>query len=469
MSRYTQIKKLDSPQALREYLGELGIALPVAERPDPAGALADAVTVTDGSAGELTIANRFAVLPMEGWDGTTDGAPTDLVRRRWARFGDGGCGLVWGEATAVHPAGRANPNQLVLDDRNAEAIADLRTLLDPDQIVGVQLTHSGRWCRPVADPAPRPAQPHPVLDARQHLGGGEMMTDDELDELVEHYVAAAVRVADAGFDFVDVKCCHGYLLHELLGARNRPGRYGGDFEGRTRFFRTVVERIRAERPGLAVAVRLSAFDFVPFRRGADGVGEPEPTDGVPVPFGGTPDGQSVDLDEPNRFLELVAELGIGLVSTTAGSPYTNPHIQRPAYFPPSDGYQPPEDPLVGVARQIAATAELRAAHPSLTFVGSGYSYLQDYLPHVAEAVVAAGGTDLVGLGRMILSYPDLAADVLGGRPMRRRAVCRTFSDCTTAPRGGLVSGCYPLDDFYNEMPERIELAAIKRRLREQQR
>ncbi|MGB8858579.1 MAG: hypothetical protein WCC60_04955, partial [Ilumatobacteraceae bacterium] len=142
-----------------------------------------------------------------------------------------------------------------------------------------------------------------------------------------------------------------------------------------------------------------------------------------------------------------------------------PHAQRPAFFPPSDGYLPPEDPLVGVARQVTATAELARYAPEMVVIGSGYSYLQEWFPHVAQAVVAAGQASMVGLGRMALSYPDLPHDVLAGRPMRRQLLCRTFSDCTTAPRAGLVSGCYPLDAFYKDRPERVQLAAVKRRTR----
>ena len=157
---------------------------------------------------------------------------------------------------------------------------------------------------------------------------------------------------------------------------------------------------------------------------------------------------------------------MSLICVTAGSPYYTPHVQRPAFFPPSDGYAPPEDPLVGVARLLRAAAEIKAARPGLTVVGSGYSYLQEWLPAVAQAMVAAGGVDAVGLGRMVLSYPDLPADVLAGRPLNRRLLCRTFSDCTTAPRSGLVSGCYPLDDFYKERPERADLAHAKRAARD---
>ncbi len=455
------MKKLTSGEALQAHLEGLGVSIPVDAEVDPGGPLAEPVEVRDGSAGVLRSANRFAVLPMEGWDATTDGRPTDLVRRRWHRFAASGCGVVWGEATAVRPDGRANPNQLVLDAGTVDDIAALRGVLRPGQVAGLQLTHSGRYSRPEGEPAPRTAYEHPLLDGRTGAGAAEVLSDDELDELAERYVEAAVLARQAGFDFVDVKHCHGYLLHELLSAHDRPGRYGGDLRGRTTFLRTVVAGIRARVPDLAVAVRLSVFDLVPHVAGEGGVGVPEGRGSYRYAFGGDGSGLGVDLREAHELLDLVEELGIGLVSTTAGSPYYTPHVQRPAYFPPSDGYQPPEDPLVGVARQLAATAELAQRHPALTIVGSGYSYLQEWLPAVGQAVVRTGGASMVGLGRMVLSYPELAADVLAGRPLQGRLVCRTFSDCTTAPRNGLVSGCFPIDPFYKDHPQRVALTRAK--------
>jgi 2,4-dienoyl-CoA reductase-like NADH-dependent reductase (Old Yellow Enzyme family) len=459
--RWTQVKKLDTVDAFREHCATLGIEIPIDGEVDPAGVLAESVTIVDGTATALTVLNRFAVLPMEGWDGTTDGRPTDLVRRRWQRFGSSGCGLVWGEATAVRADGRANPNQLILDERTVDEIAGLRQLLDPAQVTGLQLTHSGRWSRPEGVPLPRTAYAHPLLDGRVGVDERAVFSDDELDELAEAYIAAAVLAQQAGFEFVDVKHCHGYLLHELLTGYDRDGRFGGDLQGRTEFLRIVVAGIRERAPGLAIAVRLSAFDMMPFTPGDGGVGRPESSEPYRFAFGGDGSGLGVDLAETHLLLDRFAGLGIGLVSTTAGSPYYNPHVQRPAYFPPSDGYQPPEDPLVGVARQLAATAELTAAHPELTIIGSGYSYVQDWLANVGQAVVAGGGATMVGLGRMILSYPELAADVLAGRTLERSLICRTFSDCTTAPRNGLVSGCFPLDPFYKQHPQRVELTRAK--------
>jgi 2,4-dienoyl-CoA reductase-like NADH-dependent reductase (Old Yellow Enzyme family) len=265
---------------------------------------------------------------------------------------------------------------------------------------------------------------------------------------------------------VDIKHCHGYLGHEFLSAVDRPGRYGGSFENRTRFLREVVAGIRRDAPGLRIGVRLSAFDMLPFRPGPNARGVPEECAGpYPYAFGGDAHHPlAPDLREAVAFLQLLQDLDVRLVCLSAGSPYYNPHIQRPALFPPSDGYQPPEDPLVGVARQIAVTAELKARFPQLAIVGSAYSYLQEWLPHVAQHTVRAGRADFVGLGRMILAYPELPADVLAGRPLRLKSLCRTFSDCTSGPRNGLVSGCFPLDPFYKAHPQHDLLKAAKQRV-----
>ena len=302
------------------------------------------------------------------------------------------------------------------------------------------------------------------MDAKQGIeDDSKLLTDDDLDQLVDDFVAAAVLADKAGFAFVDIKHCHGYLGHELLSGYDRDGKYGGSFENRSRFLRNIVSGIRSAAPRMQFGVRISIFDFVPYKPGDDRIGIPDPLGNPALAFGGDGSGQGIDLSEPSRFMSLLEELGIQLACTTAGSPYYNPHIQRPAYFPPSDGYQPPEDPLVGVTRQIRATAELKKMHPNLIFVGSGYTYLQDWLAGVAQAVVRSGMVDSVGLGRMVLSYPELPADVIEGKPYARKKICRTFSDCTTAPRNGIVSGCYPLDPFYKSMPERKQLQELKKR------
>jgi 2,4-dienoyl-CoA reductase-like NADH-dependent reductase (Old Yellow Enzyme family) len=471
---WVRVATLRTPDAFRRHLQAGGIPLTF---DDALASPSDSPCARPLEADGLRAGNRFCVLPMEGWDGTADGRPTELTRRRWRNFGLSGAKLVWGgEAAAVRHDGRANPCQLVIGPSTWESLARLREDLvrahegsfgkgaASDLVIGLQLTHSGRYCRPNAWDRPEPlaAFAHPVLD-RRFPGAVRVLTDDELDRLAEDFVRAAVLAGRAGFHFVDVKHCHGYLGHELLAAHDRPGRHGGSLENRTRFLRTVVDGIRAEASGLRIGVRFSAFDTVPFRKGDSGAGEAEMgEEGYTSAFGLLRDeGLDEALAEARGLLQVLRGLGIRWVCVTGGSPYYNPHVQRPALFPPSDGYLPPEDPLAGVARQLRATALLKAGFPDLVVVGSAYSYLQEWLPNVAQRVVREGGADFVGLGRMILAYPEMPADVLAGRPLQRKRICRTFSDCTTAPRNALPSGCYPLDPFYAARPEAARLKAIK--------
>ena len=437
--------------------------------------------------GPFKIGNRIAVQPMEGWDATRDGAPSENTFRRWKKFGRSGGKLVWGgEAVAVCHEGRANPNQLLASPATRGRLAELRTVLrqehiqttgsDDGLLVGLQLTHSGRYCRPNEHtrPEPRILYHHPLLDRRLNLPSDyPLLADGEIESIIEDFHRAALMAWQVGFDFVDIKHCHGYLGHEFLSAHTRRGRYGGTFEGRTRFLREVVQGIRSLAPGLHIGVRLSAIDTVPFHRDPSpgcngksnrGVAEPY-NDLLPYRWGfgvKQMDPTDTDLGEPERFLSLLEQLGILLVNITAGSPYYNPHIQRPALYPPSDGYLPPEDPLVGVARQMAATRDLKRRFPDLLVMGSAYTYLQDFLPYVAQAAVREGLVDFVGLGRMVLTYPEFLWDASAGNEIQRKRVCRTFSDCTTAPRNGLPSGCYPLDDYYKGSDWGNELSVLKR-------
>ncbi len=485
---FTRIPALKSAAEFRRRVAVLGLDLPCDDAVLERAASPLAQPLSEVTINGKTIGNRWAIQPMEGWDGTASGGVTDEVRRRWRRFGESGAKLIWGgEAMAVCPAGRANPRQLLITDAQQEGLAELREGLArahrdrfgraEDLVIGFQLTHSGRFCKPVrADqPEPRAAYRHPLLDDRFHvISEAQVIADAELPRLVADYVRAARIAREAGADFVDLKHCHGYLLHEFLSAFTRPGPYGGTFENRTRLFREIVEGIRGSGNRIELGVRLSAFDSVPYRPdpGRSAPGRPGP--GIPedysaclpyrYAFGVSPANPlEPDLAETHRFLQLCATLGVKLVNLTAGSPYYNPHLQRPAAYPPSDGYQPPEDPLAGVARQVQAVRRLKAQAPAgLVVVGSAYSYLQEYLPHVAQAVVRQGWTDAVGMGRMALSYPTLIADSLATGAVNPRLLCRTFSDCTTAPRNGLISGCYPLDPYYGGTPEAGRLKAVKR-------
>ena len=263
--------------------------------------------------------------------------------------------------------------------------------------------------------------------------GHPVLTDDAISRLVDDFVQAARQAQRAGFDFVDVKHCHGYLGHEFLSAVDRPGRYGGDFDNRTRFLREIVAGVRAEAPGLAIGVRLSAIDWVPFRKGPDGRGEPEPIEGAyRHAFGGDGSGVGADLTEPYRFLELLASLDIRLMCMSIGSPYYNPHY-------------PAASPVPAVGRLSAAgrpagrrgPADRRRGgperhRPALAIVGSGYSYLQEWLPNVGQAVVRTGGADFIGLRTDGAELPRDARRRAGGSAAATASRFAALS--ATAPR-----------------------------------
>lgn len=488
----TDIKRLTAIKgaaAFRERAEALGLDLPVEDAILKAG---DSPLARPLAIGGFQVGNRWCIHPMEGWDATTDGKPTETLIRRWERFGISGAKFLWGmEAVAVRPDGRANPNQLIM---NPDTIGLIRQACDTaleahekrfgtvsDLLWGLQLTHSGRFCRPQDKKKlePKIAYSHPILNRKFGLPADyPVLSDDEVKALIEKYVEAAVLCEKAGIPFVDVKQCHGYLGHEFLSAFTRPGPYGGEsLENRSRFAREIIQGIRQAAPRLLIGVRLSAFDFVPYKpnpalakEGNLGPGMPEEfADCLPYRFGfGVKRDNPIeyDLDEPKAYLRLLQDWGVATVNISCGSPYYNPHIQRPAIYPPSDGYQPAEDPLINVARQVKVVRELKAAVPGLPLVSTGLTYLQEFLPQVGQALVREGYTDLVGLGRMVLSYPQIIAHSLENGALETKFICRTFSDCTTAPRNGIISGCYPLDEYYKKRPEGEAVKELKKVLKE---
>jgi NADPH2 dehydrogenase len=481
---FPKVGSFGSVAGFRAHLASIGADMPCDDivASGPASPLAAPIEVAG-----MKIGNRLAVQPMEGWDGELDGRPSENTVRRWRRFGLSGGKLIWGgEAVAVQPEGRANPNQLVMASHTQAAIAGLRDTLiaahreatggDEGLVIGLQLTHSGRFCKPKDHKRFEPviAYRHPLLDRKfGYPADRPVIGDDEIRRLIERYVEAAKSARHCGFDFVDIKHCHGYLAHEFLSAHTRQGPYGGSLENRARFLREIVEGIRSEAPGLGIGVRLSAIDVVPFRPdpvrskpGALGPGTPEEFAALlPYAYAFGVDQENpteMDLAEPFALFEIMRGLDIRFVNVTLASPYYNPHVTRPAIYPPSDGYFPPEDPLIGVMRHLDVVRRLKQRFPDFCLMGSGYTYLQEFFPNVAQAVVRMGWTDLVGLGRMILAYPELPRDILEGRGVQKKRFCRTFSDCTTAPRNGLVSGCYPLDAHYKTSAQFKALAAFKK-------
>ena len=416
--------------------------------------------------GSFTVANRLAVQPMEGCDGTLDGHPDELTFRRYRRFGAGGAKLIWGEATAISDDGRMNPRQLWINDKT---VGDLARMLDGCRqahreafgnteglLVGLQLTHSGRWGyrRPLLATHDRLLDPLTIdkSNGRRLDASYPILTDDELKQIEDQYVAAAALARAAGCDFIDLKQCHRYLLNELLAATNRPGPYGGVLDNRTRLIRNVIGRIRDAVPDLLIASRMNAYDGVPYREGTGGKGEPVPHESPIEGAFGTDRQHSdqMDLTEPVEVARRLESWGVSLLNITVGNPYASPHYVRPAENPPIDGYDAPEHPLLGVARHFRAAQTIQQA-VSIPVVGSGYSWLQDYAFLAGAANVAAGDVSIIGYGRGTLSHPDFAKQLTETGTLDRKRVCRTFSYCTNLmrtkdhPLGQYATGCPPFD------------------------
>ena len=424
-----------SAEELRRRIRELNLDLELSEDFSP--------LLAPLKVGKFTLPNRLVVLPMEGCDGTADGAPDELTFRRYRRFAAGGAGLLWFEATAVAHEGRANPRQLWLHPPTVPAFASLveatfKAATDGNgpshrPLVILQLTHSGRYSRPERTPAPIIAHHSPYLDPTHKLSPDyPLITDDELERLEDRYVEAARCARQAGFDGVDIKACHRYLISELHASFTRENsRYGGlAFENRSRFFRNIVGKIRVVVPGLLVTARLNAYDAMAY------------------PYGFGMDREQPDKPDPAEPLELVRflrEQGAPLVNITVGNPYYNPHVNRPFDLPTLGAPMPAEHPLVGVERFVQVVRQIQAAVPDLAVIGGGYSWLRQFFPHVGAANVRKGWVSLIGLGRMTFAYPDCVRALLRTGRLDPEKVCVACSACTQIMRDGGRSGCVPRD------------------------
>ena len=383
--------------------------------------------------------NRFSVQPMEGFDARPDGSPGELSFRRYRRYASGGFGLIWFEATAVMEEARSNPGQLWLHAENVDAFRELvqstrkaaQDSLGRDVILIVQLTHSGRYSKPTGRPRPLIAHRSPVLDPRHDLPEDyPVVTDDYLDRLQDTYVEAAKLAAEVGFDGVDIKSCHRYLVSELLASFTREGKYGGSFENRTRLLRESLARIKDEVPGVFITTRMNVYDAISY----------------PYGFGVDKDDYMVpDLAEPIELVRILHETGIPILNVSIGNPYFNPHFGRPYDFPIKGFTVPDEHPLTGLDRFMSITRQIQESAPDLPLIGSGYTWLRHLMPNVGAGVINSGGAAILGVGRGAFAYPDTPNDVIATGQMDPAKTCVTCSACTQIMRDGGKTGCVVRD------------------------
>ena len=383
---------------LKQKIHALGVDIPLSERLD--------ILRTPLAIDHFTVRNRLAIQPMEGCDGTPGGEPGALTLRRYERFARGGAALLWFEATAVVPEGRASQRQLWINGQNLDSFRRIVALIKEVSIkehgfaplLIMQATHSGRYAKPESQPASK-------------------LSGDYYKALEERFGDAARLAAAAGFDGVDVKCCHGYLLNELLP--HRP-----------EVFLNSVKAAQASAPSsFIVTSRLNIYDGYP-----EGFGAHE------------------DMAEPLRLIGILhKQLGMNLLNITMGCPYTNPHVNRPFDSGP---YEPPEHPLEGVARMYRLTGQAQRAFPSLAVAASGPSYLRQYGANLAAGAVEQGYCKLVGFGRQAFAYPDFARDILQNGALDPGKCCLACGKCSRLMRAGSTAGCVARDETYRAIYRR---------------
>lgn len=415
-------------QQLHEDVARRGCELPFEDDP--------AVLFQPVRYGRMACPNRLVAQPMEGCDGEPDGRPGELTIRKYCRLGAGGWGLIWFEACAVQPQARANPRQIWLHDDSAEAFAAmLAATLEAAAAAGrprpatvLQLTHSGRYSRPGEKPQPIIAQHSGVLDPFHKVPPDcPLIADEELDALQDAYVKAAILAAQVGFDGVDIKSCHGYLMNEILGARTRAGRYGGTYANRTRMLReTFAKVVAAAGDRLEVTTRANVCDAVdyPFGWGVD-----------------KSDCMRPDLTEPLALIGELTALGLRGVNITTGNPYYNPHVNRPADQMIANWPDPPEHPIAGLSRISSVARDVQQAHRELAVVASGGTWARQFVGNLAAGMVKQGWCSMVGLGRGSIAYPDLPSDLKTTGRLDSRKVCITCSRCSQLMRDRQCSGC----------------------------
>lgn len=381
------------------------------------------------------IMNRVLLQPMEGCDGEESGAIGELTRRRYLRFAKSGAGIIWFEATAVTPEGRANPRQLYLNENTAESykslVAEIKATAKAEcgfePIIIVQLTHSGRFSKPHGTPEPIVAYRNSHWEKGRENQPYTVATDEYLSTIPSAYARAAKLAEEVGFDGIDVKCCHGYLFNELLSAYDREGAYGGSFENRTRLYFDCIDAVKNSVTDAFVTTRFNACDCFPY------------------PYGyGVTENDEIDLTEAKKIISILRSKGVELVDITLGNPYLIPHINRPCINSPEDGN-------IGMERIRRVTKDLKESFPDVKIAMSGLTYEGENALDYAEKMLSDGVADVMGFGRMTFAYPTFYRDFVAEGKLDKSRVCLKCSKCTELMRAGTVAGC-PVRDSEVYMP-----------------
>ena len=429
-------------EEVKERAEELKVYLPFSSSTD--------ILKTPLKVGNVTFHNRMGIAPMEGADSLEDGSPSDYTIRRYVNEAIGGSALIWFEAISIVPEGRSSKTQLLLTEENVESYKRMNEKIKEagrkangfEPYLIMQANHSGRYSNPDNRPAPMIAYRHPQLEQYRAADDSCIVTDDYLKSLEESFGKAALLAKKAGFDAVDIKSCHGYLLAELLSAYDRPGQYGGNYENRTRLLKNGIKAAKVwEDENFQATCRLGIYD------------------GYEYPWGfGVSEGSGLkpDLKEPIRLVkELYGNCGIQMMNLTMGNPYATTHVTRPFDM---GKYEPEEHPFTGIGRMIAGIGEVKKAVPEMVIFGSAPTYLRQFADLYTAGAVEEGFCDGMLFGRMAFADPDYANEIIKNGCIDPKRVCMTCGKCGDLIRAHKPTGCVIRDPktfmpFYKEFLE----------------
>lgn len=429
-------------EEVKERAEELKVYLPFSSSTD--------ILKTPLKVGNVTFHNRMGIAPMEGADSLEDGSPSDYTIRRYVNEAIGGSALIWFEAISIVPEGRSSKTQLLLTEENVESYKRMNEKIKEagrkangfEPYLIMQANHSGRYSNPDNRPAPMIAYRHPQLEQYRAADDSCIVTDDYLKSLEESFGKAALLAKKAGFDAVDIKSSHGYLLAELLSAYDRPGQYGGNYENRTRLLKNGIKAAKVwEDENFQVTCRLGIYD------------------GYEYPWGfGVSEGSGLkpDLKEPIRLVkELYGNCGIQMMNLTMGNPYATTHVTRPFDM---GKYEPEEHPFTGIGRMIAGIGEVKKAVPEMVIFGSAPTYLRQFADLYTAGAVEEGFCDGMLFGRMAFADPDYANEIIKNGRIDPKRVCMTCGKCGDLIRAHKPTGCVIRDPktfmpFYKEFLE----------------
>lgn len=409
-----------------EFINDLNLASKKLEYSEDLSSLIESYILKD-----IKIPNRMVSLPMEGQD-AVDGTPSELTFHKYERIARGGYGIVWLEAVSVNEQGKSNDNQLYIREDNLSEFSKLNDNIKSAGLESefkerpftiLQINHSGRYANKNGKANPTIMTHRKELDEKRGIPNDfDLVKDHELDNLINEYVSAARLVKKAGFDAIDVKACHGYLLSESLGAFDRDGSYGGSFENRTKLMLDVVKAIKNDKEceGLIIASRLNASDY------------------LTGPWGIDRESNNICLDETYRLINELIEAGVEIFALTMGNPYFMPSINKPSNL--SKDEKGPT-PMEACSLLIETIADIQAKFPNIPFVNVGYSWMRDYGANVAAADIKAKRTSFAGFGRAGIAYADMPNDIKINNKAYENKACIACNLCSKLKSKGYIAGC----------------------------